>query len=100
MTVQALQGLIQKHSPEGLFLCETKVAKNRLERVKNTLGYENLDFVEADLWKCGIAFLWKENLDWEVIYKFNWIMGIQITKTREVCGLFGLLLPRGKNKKE
>lgn len=53
---------------KGVFLCETKATNRRMERLRNTLGFDNLDFVEADHWKGGIAFLWRKSLGWEVIY--------------------------------
>lgn len=59
--------------------------------MRNTLGFNNLEFIEADHWRGGIAFLWKKSLDWEVIYKSKWIIGILIPKrgggiwTRWVC---------------
>lgn len=81
MTVQALQGLTQKHSPDEVFLCETKATKTRVEKLRNMLGYDHVDFVEAEQWHGGISFLWKDSLGWEVIYKSNWIMGILIPKT-------------------
>lgn len=77
-TVQALKGLIQKHSPNGVYLCETKASFLKLERIKNRLGYDRMEIVEPEGWKGGTAFLWNENLGWDIFYKSKWIMGISI----------------------
>lgn len=46
--VQALQGLI---TLEGVFLCETKASKMRLERIRIKLDFDEMEVVEADGWK-------------------------------------------------
>lgn len=37
----------------------------------NLLGFDKMEVFKAERWKCGIAFLWKENLGWEVFYMSN-----------------------------
>lgn len=49
--VQALKGLIQKHSPGGVFLGETKAKNTKMEKLRNILGFDKSEMWEANGWK-------------------------------------------------
>uniref|UniRef100_A0A803NPT3 Zinc knuckle CX2CX4HX4C domain-containing protein n=1 Tax=Cannabis sativa TaxID=3483 RepID=A0A803NPT3_CANSA len=53
--------------PKFVFLCETLCGKNVLERVHLSFGYEGLFVVEARGHSGGLAMLWKDSEEEEVI---------------------------------
>lgn len=57
--VRGLRGFVLNHSLTGLFLCETKSHKERLEQLGRRLNFDNSFFVEAEGSKGGLALFWK-----------------------------------------
>lgn len=100
-TVQALKSLIMRHSPKGIYLCETKTTSYRLEKMKRKLGFDRMHVVEADGWKGGIALLWNGNAGWEIFYSSKWILGILVTSDKgEEWNLWACYCPAEKGKRE
>lgn len=77
-TVRNLKGLIRKHSPTGLFLCETKSSKDKLERIQRKLLFDNLFVVEADNHKGGLALFWVNSWNCMIIFVLKWIIGVMV----------------------
>lgn len=77
-TVLSLHGLVKKYSPNGLFLCETKSHKERLEKIRKNLDFMNCFVVNAEKNKRGMALLWDNNWNWTVISVSKWIIGVLV----------------------
>ncbi|XP_074342276.1 uncharacterized protein LOC141679766 [Apium graveolens] len=58
--VQFLFNIVRQEQPYLVFLCETIAVKSKLEYVQNKLGYEGLFVVDPVGRSGGIALLWKE----------------------------------------
>ena len=56
-TIKALKALVRRHRIDLIFLCETKVLKDRIAFVANSLGAFNSFAVEAEHDKGGMALL-------------------------------------------
>lgn len=77
--MHSLRKLVRSYSPDGLFLMETKASSQRLQRIGNSLAYENSFFIRKDSGGEELALLWLDNLNWNVVYNSNWIIGINTT---------------------
>lgn len=58
--VQFLSDVVRQEKPDYVFLCKTIEKKNKLEWIRNKLGFEGLVAVDPQGRSGGIAFLWKE----------------------------------------
>lgn len=65
--VQFLYDVVRQEKPVFLFLCETMAKRSRLEWVKNKLGFEGLITVDPVGKSGGIALMWKEKDQAELI---------------------------------
>ncbi|XP_019185254.1 PREDICTED: uncharacterized protein LOC109180221 [Ipomoea nil] len=54
-------GLASSKKPDFVFLMETKVPRIHAERIRVTLGYEGLFYVDNDALSGGMTLLWKKN---------------------------------------
>ncbi|XP_042942727.1 uncharacterized protein LOC122276878 [Carya illinoinensis] len=62
-TVRELHQLVKEKSPQVVFLSETKCNRERVEMVRNRLGFVN-SFVVNSLGRSGgLAMIWNENLN-------------------------------------
>ncbi|XP_019170561.1 PREDICTED: uncharacterized protein LOC109166130 [Ipomoea nil] len=60
-TVRQIVGLASSKKPDFVFFMETKVPRVHAERIRVTLGYEGLFYVDNDGLSGGMALLWKKN---------------------------------------
>lgn len=58
--VQFLKNVVQQHKPTFLFLCETLCNKVKMESIYRSLNYEGMVVVEAQGRSGGMALLWKQ----------------------------------------
>ena len=65
-SVRALHDLVQHWNPKIVFLIETKSKKNRMERIKNRIGFANGLIVPSVGRSGGIALLWTREINLEV----------------------------------
>lgn len=76
--VRGLYGLVRKHSPGGLFLCEIKAHKDKIEFIRRKLSFDNSFVVEADNKKGGLALLWNNCWNWSIILVSKWIIEVLV----------------------
>ncbi|TXG63812.1 hypothetical protein EZV62_010806 [Acer yangbiense] len=60
-TVAALKKLVKKHSPDLIFLSETKMERNRAEKIREALGYKGGFGVDSIGSSGGLLLLWNED---------------------------------------
>ncbi|XP_035546500.1 uncharacterized protein LOC118348588 [Juglans regia] len=65
--VNNLQLMVQNKSPKFVFLMETKCNRFKLETVKRQLKFDNSFVVDSIGARGGLAFLWKEEAEAEVV---------------------------------
>lgn len=65
-SINALQSLVQKFSPEILFLSETKCNKKEIRRVQDRLRYDKGAWIEAAGRAGGIALFWTDEVEIQV----------------------------------
>ena len=65
-SVRALRNLVQQWNPNIVFLMETKIGVNRMEKVKEIIGLANGLIVPSEGKSGGIALLWVRGLDVEI----------------------------------
>lgn len=58
--VQFLKELTRQTKPTFIFLCETISRKDKMEWIRNVLGYEGMIVVEPEGRSGGLALLWRE----------------------------------------
>ena len=65
-SVKALHDLVQRWNPKIVFLMETKSRKNRVERIKNRIGFANGLIVPIVGRSGGILFSGQGKLIWRL----------------------------------
>ena len=65
-SVRALHDLVRCWNPKIVFLMETNSKKNRMERIKNRIGFANGLIVPSVGKSGGIALLWTREISLEV----------------------------------
>jgi len=65
-SVRALHDLVRRWNPKIVFLIETKSRKNRMERIKNIIGFANGLIVPSVGRSGGISLLWTREINLEV----------------------------------
>jgi exonuclease III len=68
LTVRALKALERENSPDIVFLAETKLKVQKIERIKLSLSYSYYFCVESLGKAGGLALLWKQGVDLEVVF--------------------------------
>ncbi|TYG78784.1 hypothetical protein ES288_D02G088000v1 [Gossypium darwinii] len=58
-TVRALNRLVRKHNPFIVFLIETKQKQEKLERIRNRMGFVEGFYVDPLGLSSGLALWWK-----------------------------------------
>ncbi|XP_019199913.1 PREDICTED: uncharacterized protein LOC109193526 [Ipomoea nil] len=80
-TVREVVGMVSKKQPDFVFLIETKVARDHAERLRVTIGFEGLFYVDNDGLSGGLALLWKKNNTARLLsYSRNYV-DIEVTMT-------------------
>lgn len=59
-TVREIKDLISRFKPKFVFLMEVESSREKVEKVRTTIGFEGLFFVKGESNGAGLAFLWKE----------------------------------------
>ncbi|XP_019151047.1 PREDICTED: uncharacterized protein LOC109147845 [Ipomoea nil] len=73
--------MVSRKQPDFLFLMETKVARDHAERLRVTMGFEGLFYVDNDGLSGGLALLWRKNNTARLLsYAKNYI-DIEVTMT-------------------
>nr|XP_048323112.1 uncharacterized protein LOC125420506 [Ziziphus jujuba var. spinosa] len=83
--VRSLRGLVNRSSPQGLFLIETKANLGRMESIARTLKFQHKFIVEACNCGGGLALLWKDDCGWDVIFSSRWIIGVHVLSQQRFC---------------
>ena len=65
-SVRALHDLVRCWGPKIVFLSETKVRKNRIERIKDRIGFTNGLSVPCHGRSGGLALLWTRDINLEI----------------------------------
>ncbi|XP_019167632.1 PREDICTED: uncharacterized protein LOC109163334 [Ipomoea nil] len=60
-TVRQVVDIVSRKKPEFVFLMETMVARIHAERLRVTIGYEGLFYVDNDGRSGGMALFWRKN---------------------------------------
>lgn len=71
-TVRALNLLIRKYSPGMLFLCETKAAIERCNRVAAACKMEKMVCVEANGKAGGLCLMWRQEIQVTILSTSKW----------------------------
>lgn len=50
-----------------------------MEKITNSLPFDNYEIIEAENSKRGLALLWRKDASWEIIFKSQWVIGVNIT---------------------
>ena len=79
--VKALHDLVWRWNPKIVFLMETKLKKNRMERIKNRIGFANGLIVSNVGRSGGIALLWTREINMEVISYTRFHVNAVISET-------------------
>ena len=67
LAVPQLKEIINLHSPNLIFLCETKNQKNAMEKIRKRINYEKCFVVDALGKAGGLTLFWNNELDVEYI---------------------------------
>ncbi|XP_042958065.1 uncharacterized protein LOC122293587 [Carya illinoinensis] len=62
-TVQELHLLVRENVSDFVFLMETKCSRNKVEQIRNQIGFQQSFVVNSKGYRGGLAFLWKDNKD-------------------------------------
>ncbi|KAH9734317.1 reverse transcriptase domain-containing protein [Citrus sinensis] len=63
---QALRKILQLHGAQLVFLCETKVSTMQMNVIASKLSFENCLAVNGNRRGCGIAMLWKSDIEVQI----------------------------------
>lgn len=64
--METLQLHVQEHSPQFIFLSETKLSKAAAERLRVKLGYDGCLAVDRVGLSEGLALFWKDDVEFNV----------------------------------
>lgn len=88
-----LQDVVRQERPTLLFLCETLCGKNKMEQIRARLGYQGLLVVEAQGRSGGLALLWKETDQVNLISLSHHHIDVEVcisgTQTWRLTGFYG-----------
>lgn len=63
LKVRSLCRLVRSYSPNDLFLMETKANSQKLQRIGNSLAFENSFFIGKDSGGEGLALFWSDYMN-------------------------------------
>lgn len=85
--------MVRQERPTLLFLCETLCGKYRMEQVRARLGYQGLIVVEAEGRSGGLALLWRETDQVNLISLSQHHIDVEVcisgTQTWRLTGFYG-----------
>jgi len=64
--VPSLRDLIRHHKPDIIFLCETLCHANKIEEIRQSVGYEACFSVDREGRSGGLSLLWKKERFFEI----------------------------------
>ncbi|XP_025702728.1 uncharacterized protein [Arachis hypogaea] len=76
LTVHNLKGIIRSHSPEIVFLCETKNPSRSVEQKLRGCGFKDWSLVNPEGTAGGLVIAWKEGLEVTVINSNHFFIAI------------------------
>ena len=68
-TIRELATLSQSHSPNFIFLCETRQKASKMKRIRARLGLKGFEGVDSNGMSGGLALYWHESCVVEVVDK-------------------------------
>ncbi|KAG6664002.1 hypothetical protein CIPAW_02G061300 [Carya illinoinensis] len=71
MTVHDLHQMVQNKLPHFVFLIETKFRRNKIEKIKKQLQLDNSFVIDCKGIRGGLAFLWRDDVEAEVMSYTN-----------------------------
>jgi hypothetical protein len=77
-TVRVLKILNRECSPDILFLAETKASVQRIDTIKESLGFVECFCVEANGSAGGLALFWKKGVELEVVHSDHQVISALI----------------------
>ncbi|XP_015879387.3 uncharacterized protein LOC107415557 [Ziziphus jujuba] len=74
--INVFKSLVRKSNLSCVFLCETKGGRDRLEKVCRSLGYHNMEIIEAKGNAGGLCLMWSDDVN----------LKIERSNERVICG--------------
>ncbi|XP_042948632.1 uncharacterized protein LOC122281317 [Carya illinoinensis] len=71
-TIHELYLLVKAKSPDLIFLIEIKCSRDRMEFIRNKLGFDNCFTVNSRGRSGGLAFLWSSNIEFNISTYTSW----------------------------
>ena len=78
MTVPQLEEVVRLHSPDLIFLAETKNKKAFMNKIKMKLKYDSLFVVDPIGRASGMAVMWKKELVIRKVLYTNFTIELQV----------------------
>lgn len=69
--IRSLRDLLSKEDPDLIFLLETKVLASYFLFKKHYLGFYHGVVVDCEVWNGGLAMLWKQEVEFNVLQYFK-----------------------------
>lgn len=92
-TVLELKDLVSSNKPSCIFLLEVKIARSRVERIKEQLGFQSLFYVNNVNNGGGLALLWKETVEVNLLSYSRFHVDTQVKIERQepwrLTGFYG-----------
>lgn len=83
-SVNSLQSLVRKYSPEVLFLSETKSNSKEIQRLQNKLCFDKSVCFEAQGRAGGLVVFWKEDVELNIIETHEHYVDMHIWENRDL----------------
>lgn len=65
-TKQQLHNLAKSQNPDFIFLCETKIDRNRMIYIAQSLHYHNYDYIDRVGYGGGLILMWKDGISCDI----------------------------------
>lgn len=83
--IRILKDLIKTHNPNFVFLSETLVEVKDMSEITNKLGFENSYAVNRVGRGGGLAILWKNTIDCQVIESTNNYINVHVMENSSIA---------------
>lgn len=64
---------------------ETKIDSAIVESISRALGFDNFLAVDRGTGCEGVALMWQNDVCWDVVYRSNWFVRVNITEKDLFC---------------
>lgn len=93
-TCHQLHSLVKFHSPDFIFLSETKNQQNKLDSIRRKIGMSNGFWVDPIGLSGGLGIMWNDVCRFEVISFCNFFIDVKVTcvETRKIWHLICIYL--------